>query len=161
MSVLSSLARRVGGTRWFARLGRSLVPLDRALGRLTRGRFVAFGLRDLPTLLLTTTGRRSGVLRTTPVLYLRDGDSFVVVGSNWGQRHHPAWSANLLADPAATLTVRGERIDVRARLVSGAERDRLWRQLRRIWPAYDTYQERAGDRDIRVFRLERAGTGTG
>jgi deazaflavin-dependent oxidoreductase (nitroreductase family) len=155
MSALGKLARRLGHQRWFATAGRFLVPADRLIGRLTRGRVVALGL--LPSLIITTTGRRSGQPRTNPVLYVPDGDAFVVIGSNWGQAQHPAWALNLLAEPAAIVRVKGARIPVRARLASGAERDRLWRLLVTEWPAYQTYVERAGGRDLPIFRLTPAG----
>jgi deazaflavin-dependent oxidoreductase (nitroreductase family) len=149
---LPSLARRLGHRPWFARLFRRLVPLDVAVGRLTRGRVLSLGL--VPSLLLTTTGRRSGRPRTSPLLYVRDGDAFVVIGSNWGQREHPAWSANLLAHPEATVTLDGERIPVRAALVTGEERRRLREILLAEWPAFVTYEQRAAGRQIRIFRLE-------
>jgi deazaflavin-dependent oxidoreductase (nitroreductase family) len=155
MSALSSFARRIGGTRIFSRIGRAYVPLDRLLGRLTRGRFVALGQRDLPSLLITTTGRTSGKPRTNPLLYARDGDGFVVIGSNWGQAHHPGWSANLLANPYATINVRGAQIRVRAQLAEGAERERLRELLLRVWPAYAVYEQRAAGRTLRIFRLQR------
>ena len=154
MSAVSSLARRLGGKRWFASVGRALVPLDRLVGKLTRGRLVSLNMNDLTTLMLTTTGRKTGRARTQPLLYARDGDAFVVVGSNWGQAHHPAWSANLLANPDALVLLGGKEIPVRAVRVEGPERDRLWELMRSVWPAYSTYEERAG-RHIRVFRLER------
>ncbi|HEX6970387.1 MAG TPA: nitroreductase/quinone reductase family protein [Micromonosporaceae bacterium] len=151
------LTRRLGHRRWFAAfVRRFLVPADRFVGRLTRGRVVALGL--VPSLIITTTGRRSGRPRSNPLLYVRDGGDFVVVGSNWGQRHQPAWALNLLADPTATVTVSGQRLAVRARLAEGAERERLWRLLVLEWPAYETYRERAGDRPIHVFRLVPAGS---
>ncbi|MEU4568510.1 nitroreductase/quinone reductase family protein [Micromonospora sp. NPDC023956] len=151
MSVLRSLARRLGHRRWFAAAGRLLVPADRLVGRLTRGRVVALGL--IPSLLLTTTGRRSGRPRSNPLLYVPDGEAYVVVGSNWGQPRQPAWTSNLLAEPTAGVTLRGRRIPVRADLATGTERERLWRLLVTEWPAYRTYAQRAGDREIRVFRL--------
>jgi deazaflavin-dependent oxidoreductase (nitroreductase family) len=156
MSVLTTVVRRLGHQRWFAAFGRMVVPLDRRMtvgGRLSTGRL--FGL---PTLSLTTTGRRSGQPRTQPLLYVTDGDDLVVVGSNWGQRHQPAWSNNLLADPNATVKLHGERIAVRAVVVTGAERERLWLLLRREWPAYQTYEQRAAGREIRMFRLQRRAT---
>jgi deazaflavin-dependent oxidoreductase (nitroreductase family) len=152
MSGLLALARRLGDRSWFAALGRAYMPLDRVIGRMTKGRFVALGM---PSLLLTTTGRKSGQPRTSPLLYVADGDAFVVIGSNWGQGHHPAWSSNLLANPDATVTLRGEYIPVHARLVEGAERERLRERLVRMWPAYTAYERRAGGRELRVFRLER------
>lgn len=155
MSVLSSFARRVGGTRFFALVGRAYVPVDRLIGRLSRGRLVALGQRDLPSLLITTTGRSSGKPRTNPLLYARDGDGFVVIGSNWGQAHHPGWSANLLANPYATITLRGSHARVRAHLAEGAERERLRALLLTVWPAYAAYEQRAAGRTLRIFRLER------
>src|SRR5262245_45981750 len=110
--MVARIALRVGGQPWFAAIGRAFVPLDRMLGQLTSGRFVALGIRDLPSLLLTTTGRVSGKARVTPLLYVADGGGFVVIGSNWGRPEHPAWSGNLLAQPLATVTLGGEHIPI-------------------------------------------------
>ncbi|HEY2794852.1 MAG TPA: nitroreductase/quinone reductase family protein [Micromonosporaceae bacterium] len=159
MSRISARFRKLGHTRWFARVGRALVPVDRALGKLTRGRYVAFGMRDVPSLLITTIGRTSGLARTNPLLYVPDGDAFAVVGSNWGQDRQPAWALNLIAHPDAVVTLKGAEISVRATLASGVERDRLWDLLLTMWPAYATYQARAANRDIMVFRLDRTATG--
>jgi deazaflavin-dependent oxidoreductase (nitroreductase family) len=150
---LAARLREAGQRPWFARIGRALVPLDRALGRLTRGRFVAGGLRELPALVLTTTGRRTGQPRSSPLLYVPDGDAYVVAGSNWGQTQQPAWSGNLLANPDVVVAVRGRPIRVRAEHVTGTERDRLYAKLAAAWPAYRTYEERASGREVRVFRL--------
>jgi deazaflavin-dependent oxidoreductase (nitroreductase family) len=152
VSAFEEVTRRLGHRHWFSAAGRLLVPVDRLVGRLTRGRVVALGL--VPSLIITTTGRRSGRPRSNPLLYVPDGDAFVVVGSNWGQPHQPAWALNLLAEPTATVTVKGRQIPVRARLATGAERDRLWRLLVAQWPAYETYARRAGGRELHVFRLE-------
>jgi deazaflavin-dependent oxidoreductase (nitroreductase family) len=145
-----SLAQYLGNYRWFARLGRALVPADRFVARLTRGRVIALGIA--PSLTITTIGRKSGRPRTQPLLYARDGDGFAVVGSNWGQSAHPAWSSNLLAHPQAVVRLAGRSIPVDAELVSGAERDRLWALLIRVWPAYTEYAKRA-NRELRIFRL--------
>ena len=154
---VSELIVRLGHLRWFAAAGRFLMPLDRRLIRLSRGRLSVTGWRTAPpTLLLTTRGRRSGLPRERPLLYARDGDAYVVMGSNWGQAQHPAWSGNLLADPAATVTVDGESTAVRAVLLEGTERDRVWPLLLRVWPAYRDYDVRSG-RTLRIFRLEPAG----
>jgi deazaflavin-dependent oxidoreductase (nitroreductase family) len=147
---LRSLARTLGHRRWFARLGRVLMPADRLLGRLTRGRVVALGL--IPALLLTTTGRRSGRPRTAPLLGVPDRDAVIVVGSNWGGPRHPAWALNLLADPAATVVRRGRRFPVRATLLAGAERERAWQLVLAQWPGYRDYASRAG-RPLHLFRL--------
>jgi deazaflavin-dependent oxidoreductase (nitroreductase family) len=152
--MITDLVRRLGHRTWFARAARVLVPADRLVGRLTRGRVVALGL--LPSLVITTTGRRSGRPRANPLLYVRDREAYVVVGSNWGQPHQPAWALNLLADPRASVTVGGRTRRVRATVATGAERDRLWRLLVAAWPAYETYARRAAHRDIKLFRLDPA-----
>jgi len=147
----------MGRHAWFARVGRALVPVDRAVSKLTKGRFVAVGLRDLPSLMITTIGRQSGQLRSNPLLYASDGDAYVVIGSNWGQKSHPAWSSNLLANPDATVTLGGKVVEVRAQLVRGDERERLHAKLLEVWPGYTDYESRAGGRHLRIFRLERRG----
>jgi deazaflavin-dependent oxidoreductase (nitroreductase family) len=153
MSQYSALVRRLGGQRWFAALGRRLTPLDLRLYRLTGGRWSVIGRHVLPSLLITTTGRKSGLPRTQPLLYAEDGDGYIVVGSNWGQDHHPAWSANLLARPVARVTLGEREFGVRAALVAGAERDRLWQVVQRIWPGYAACATRAEGRELRIFRL--------
>lgn len=155
MRPVRALARALGHRRWFARLGRGLVPADRFVGRLTGGRLVALGL--IPSLLLTTTGRRSGQPHQTPLLAVPDGDGLVVIGSNWGGPRQPAWALNLLARPEATVTRHGQTFPVRAHRLAGAERERAWRLALHHWPAYQTYAERAGTRGLHVFRLHRTG----
>lgn len=153
MSLFRATARRLGPTRFLYRVGPLLVPLDRIVSRLTRGRIVALGL--IPSALLTTRGRRTGAPRHSPLLCLPDGDGFVVIGSNWGRPEQPAWALNLLADPAATLTLRGTAVPVKARLLDGEERARAWARAVAVWPGYATYQVRAAGRLIHLFRLER------
>jgi deazaflavin-dependent oxidoreductase (nitroreductase family) len=149
----SRFVQRLGHQRWFAALGRTMMPVDRWVQRVTKGRWTVIGPHGMPALLLTTTGRRTGQPRTQPLLYAPDGDGYVVMASNWGQAHHPAWSGNLIADPDATVAVDGATVPVRAVLASGAERERLRGLLLDVWPAYATYERRAAGRDIRIFRL--------
>jgi deazaflavin-dependent oxidoreductase (nitroreductase family) len=148
----SDLILKLGHQRWFARVARTLVPVDRALQKATGGRWSVIGKGVVPEMLLTTTGRKTGLPRDVPVLYAKDGEAYVVVASNWGQEHHPAWSGNLLAEPKAVVTVDGRAIDVVAELADPAEKERVWPLVTAVWPAYDTYAARAG-RDIRVFLL--------
>ncbi|MBG6138162.1 nitroreductase family deazaflavin-dependent oxidoreductase [Longispora fulva] len=152
MARYSALVKRLGHQRWFAWMGRQLVPVDTVITKWSKGRLMILGKPDLPSLLITTTGQRSGQPRTNPLLYAPDGDGYVVVGSNWGQEKHPAWSGNLLAHPEATVEIRGARSTVTATMATGAEYERLWGLVTKVWPAYDSYAERAG-RKIRIFRL--------
>jgi deazaflavin-dependent oxidoreductase (nitroreductase family) len=146
------LIQRIGHERWFAAVGRAVSPVDAVIQRRSGGRLTILGSHILPQLLLTTTGRTSGQPRTVPLLYGRHGDDFIVVASNWGQPKHPAWSANLLAEPAASIEVDGRDLVVKAELVEGSKREQLWPDLLRVWPAYDTYEHRSG-RVLRVFLL--------
>ena len=149
---IRSFIRRQGSRRWLIRIGLASVPMDRFVGRVSHGRITMLGVVGLPSLILTTTGRRSGLPRSQPLLYTPDGDGLVVVGSNWGNQDHPLWSANLLANPDAVIELRGRQIPVRASLAEGAERERLWRLALAQWPAFMAY-DAATERTIRVFRL--------
>lgn len=111
----------------------------------------------LPTLLLTTTGRRSGEPRSLPLIYGEVGESHVVIASKGGMPSHPVWYLNLVAKPECEIMVGARRIEARARVADGDERDRLWAQMAKIYPPYDEYQSRAGDRTIPVVVLDPVG----
>ena len=152
-SAFGRALQRVAGTRAFAAIGAKVVPpVDRLVHRVTGGR-VVLSAGMVPSLMLTTTGRKSGQPRRTPLATLPVDNGFLVVGSNFGKEHHPAWTANLLADPSATVSYKGADIPVVARLLDADEKRELWPQLLRIWQNYDRYAERSG-RDFRVFCLE-------
>jgi deazaflavin-dependent oxidoreductase (nitroreductase family) len=110
--------------------------------------------QGLPTLLLTTRGRRSGQLRRTALIGGRDGDRYVVVASIGGAAHHPAWYLNLVADPEVQVQVGTEKFKARARTATGDEKTRLWRMMAGIFPTYDSYQAKT-TREIPVVVLER------
>jgi deazaflavin-dependent oxidoreductase (nitroreductase family) len=143
----------LAGTRGFALVAPKIVPpLDRLVNRLTGGRAL-MGDQMIPHLLLTTTGSKSGQPRETPLACLpEDGGTFLVVGSNFGREHHPAWSGNLLKTPQATVRFQGRVIPVTAALLADAEREHAWQTLIRFWPLYQGYTDRSG-RELRVFRL--------
>ncbi|HUZ81282.1 MAG TPA: nitroreductase family deazaflavin-dependent oxidoreductase [Gaiellaceae bacterium] len=105
-------------------------------------------------LLLTTTGRRSGKQRTTPLIYAEDGDRYVIVASKGGAPEHPGWYENLSKSPEVELQVRDEIFPARARTAEGEERDRLWRKANEVWSHYDEYQTKT-EREIPVVVLER------
>jgi deazaflavin-dependent oxidoreductase (nitroreductase family) len=108
----------------------------------------------VPTLLLTTTGRRTGEQRTAPLIYGRDGDAYVVVASKGGHPDHPGWYHNLSATPEVELQVGDEVFPARAHTADAQERARLWPQLTAIWPDYDAYQAKT-EREIPLVVLER------
>jgi deazaflavin-dependent oxidoreductase (nitroreductase family) len=110
--------------------------------------------RGTTILLLTTNGRLSGEQRTTPLIHRDDDDRWVVVASKGGAREHPDWYKNLEADPDATIQVKGERIPVRAETARGDDRERLWRLMADVWPAYNRYQQKT-DREIPVVVFHR------
>jgi deazaflavin-dependent oxidoreductase (nitroreductase family) len=143
----------VAASSGFRAVGPRVVPrLDRLLSRLTGGRVVLSGAL-VPSLVLETTGAKTGRPRTTPLACLPlDDGSFLVVGSNFGRDHHPAWTANLAANPDATVTYRGRRIPVTATLLDAEAKAAVWSRLAAVWPNYDRYTEVSG-RDLRVFRL--------
>ncbi len=111
----------------------------------------------LPTLLLTTRGRKTGEPRPAPPIYGESEGSFVVIASKGGMPTHPLWFRNLEADPSCELMVGPRQFEARARIAAGAERDRLWKMMARIYPPYDEYQERASERTIPVVVLEPVG----
>jgi deazaflavin-dependent oxidoreductase (nitroreductase family) len=131
---------------------RALGKLNVPLYRLTRGRLLG-KVGRAPVLLLTTTGRRSGQQRTAPVVFMNDADRVVVIGSNAGNTHAPAWSLNLKANPDAEIDIRGQRRSVRARVAEGEERSELWQKMNAQYEGFDDYRQRTS-RDIAVFVLE-------
>ncbi|HEV7944005.1 MAG TPA: nitroreductase family deazaflavin-dependent oxidoreductase [Solirubrobacteraceae bacterium] len=136
------------GGRALRAIGMLNVPVYRA----TKGR-LGGTVAGAPVLLLTTTGRRSGATRTAPVLYMRQGERLVVIGSNAGNARAPAWSLNLKANPDAEVEVRGRRRTMRARLAAEPERSELWRAMNEQYAGFDDYQAHTS-RDIPVFVLE-------
>jgi F420H(2)-dependent quinone reductase len=141
----ASQAMGATGLRWTGKLN---VPLYRLSGGRIGGR-----IAKAPVLLLTTTGRKSGQRRTVPVVYLADGENYVVIGSNAGHSRTPAWSLNLKAHPEAEVEVGRKRIPVLAWIAGGAERADLWRRHNEQYSGFDEYEART-DRDIAVFVLE-------
>ena len=111
------------------------------------------GGKPVPTLLLTTTGRKSKRRQVLPLIYGKTDRGYVIVASKGGAPAHPAWYLNLSADPDVEVQVGAEKTTARARTVTGAERSALWKQMAAVWPAYDDYQ-RQTQREIPVVVLE-------
>jgi deazaflavin-dependent oxidoreductase (nitroreductase family) len=108
----------------------------------------------VPTLLLTTTGRKSGKAYTTPLIYGEHNGRYVVVASRGGAPEHPQWYRNLTAQPEVGVQVKADRFRARARTASPEEKPELWKLMTSIWPAYDDYQSRT-EREIPVVIVER------
>jgi len=109
--------------------------------------------RGSSTLLLTTTGRRSGQPHTSPLIYGRHGDDYLLVASQGGAPENPDWYFNLEANPDVEIQVKGDRIHARARTATPEEKPELWSIMTREWPDYDRYQTKT-DRDIPLVVLE-------
>jgi deazaflavin-dependent oxidoreductase (nitroreductase family) len=107
-----------------------------------------------PILILATTGRKSGEERLRPLIFGEDDGRYVVVASRGGAPVHPDWYLNLRANPDVRVQVKADRFPARARTAEGEERERLWRRMVEIWPAYDEYWRRT-EREIPVVVLER------
>lgn len=123
------------------------------LYRLSRG-LVGHRMPGMPAmLLLDHVGAKSGKARTTPLVYIEDGDAFVIVASKGGHPKHPAWFHNLRANPETTIQVGPRKIPVTARVATDAERERLWPEVVRAYSGYEGYQRRT-DRKIPLVMLE-------
>ncbi|MFO1427257.1 MAG: nitroreductase family deazaflavin-dependent oxidoreductase [Steroidobacteraceae bacterium] len=121
------------------------------------GYFVDFsrirGPAAVPTLILTTTGRKSGKPQTLPLIYGEAGRDCVIIASKGGAPEHPAWYLNLLANPEVGVQIKGTKLRARARIATGEERARLWKSMAAMYPPYDRYQART-QREIPVVVLE-------
>jgi deazaflavin-dependent oxidoreductase (nitroreductase family) len=144
-------------------LARRVIKLMAAVNvrvyRLTRGRVGgtwrvgAAWRKPVPICLMEHRGRRTGKVRTTPLVYLRDAGRVVVVASQAGRPTHPLWYRNIEADPDVTVQIRGERRPMRARTASPDERAVLWPRLVELYSDYDSYQSWT-EREIPVVVLE-------
>jgi deazaflavin-dependent oxidoreductase (nitroreductase family) len=131
-------------TGWVKSHIKTYVESDGKQGHLWRG---------LPTLLLTTQGRKSGKLRRTALIYGQDGKNYLLVASNGGDPNHPAWYLNLSANPHVELQVGTEKFKALARTASAEEKPHLWKIMSKIFPTYDRYQAKA-KREIPLVVLE-------
>jgi deazaflavin-dependent oxidoreductase (nitroreductase family) len=152
--ALFAFALTRAGTWYSSQLGARVDPW---LLRATGGRVDhAFG--QIPIVLVTVRGARSGVERTVPLLYFSDGDDVILIASSYGRAKFPAWYYNLKANPDVRLEVRRRSAPYRAREVEGEEHDRLFELGKKVYRGYAQYESRTqGIRNIPVFRLSAAG----
>jgi deazaflavin-dependent oxidoreductase (nitroreductase family) len=151
--LVRSLVAPLTRTRVFRALGpRALPPVERALHRLSRGRVQLSGLL-VPSLVLYSTGAKSGLPRESALMYTPDGHGrAIVAGTSFARDRHPAWTHNLLAHPDAVIVVRGRRLQVHAGLIVSAAREEAWRRIETQWPGYRAYERDSG-RTVRMFLL--------
>lgn len=143
-------ALRVRLRRWTIK---SLSKAHLVVHRLSRGRVLG-SVAGMPVLLLTTTGRRSGKARTTPLTFFRDGADLVVIASSGGADRPPDWSLNLRHNPHALVEIGTDRLHVTGRTASVAERERLWVGITATYSGYARYQQKT-TREIPVLLLTR------
>jgi deazaflavin-dependent oxidoreductase (nitroreductase family) len=129
--------------------------IDRPVFKLSKGRRT-FGsmITGLPIVMVTTTGAKTGKLRTVPVLGLPTDGGIAVIASNFGQHNNPGWYYNLRKDPDGELSVNGERRAFHAVEATGERRAQIWQTGLRVYPGWTQYEKRASHRDITVFVLE-------
>jgi deazaflavin-dependent oxidoreductase (nitroreductase family) len=126
--------------------------IDNRLIRATGGKYnTTFAW---PCLLLTTRGAKTGKPRTTPLVYVRDGESLVLIASKGGNIRHPAWYLNLRANPEVEVLLGGKTVRCTAKDASGEERERLWNKAVGVYSGYEKYRRRAGGRKIPVVVLK-------
>lgn len=154
MNPLQRVARNPTAYRWLVLNGRPIADgLESLLRFATSGRLGVLDLTGLHSAQITTSGRKTGLARTATVQYIPVGEDLLVVGSNWGRRRHPSWSANLKAANRVIVRSRGHRLEAKVRLLTGEERANAWAAVVAHWPNYQIDQERAGARQFRLFML--------
>jgi len=133
----------------FRSIGPKVIPgMHRTMAKITKGRFVPGA-----ALVLTTIGAKSGQERQSPLETVPRADgTWIVIGSNWAQEHHPAWTWNLIKNPAASVLVHGKTTAVTAKLLEGDERAEAWTEALKHWPAWSEYPS-ITDREFRIFVL--------
>ncbi|MBX0300364.1 nitroreductase family deazaflavin-dependent oxidoreductase [Cryobacterium sp. 1639] len=153
LSLVRSAVAPLTRTRLFRATAPALLPpAERFLERISRGRLQLSALL-VPSLVLRSTGARSGLPRETRLMYTPDGDGrAIVAGTSFARARHPAWTYNLMTHPDAEIVVRGRRLSVRASLIGPAGRDAAWDRIECQWPGYRGYERDSG-RVVRMFLL--------
>ena len=152
--LVRSLTAPLTRTRLFRAIApAALPPIERFLHRISRGR-VQLSALLVPSLVLHSTGAKSGLPRESALMYTPDGRGrAIVAGTSFARERHPAWTFNLLAHPEADIVVRTRRLHVRARLIQASARDDAWRRIQAQWPGYRGYERDSG-RVVRLFLLQ-------
>ncbi len=149
------LVARISSSAAVSRLlAHTLHRIDGPVLRISKGWISPTAVvAGFPIVMLTTIGAKTGRSRTVPLVGIPDGDKIILIASNWGGQHHPAWYHNLRVHPEATLVINGRTSTYVARQASGEERERYWQRALRIYPNYETYKDRTDGREIPVMIL--------
>jgi len=156
------VAQAVASSRYGSKVASRLLPhIDRTMLRLSDNRFsFSSVVSHVPVVMLTTTGAKSGLPRSVPLLAFPDGAKVILIASSFGNHKHPAWYFNLRANPQALLAFHGQQPwPYIAREANGVERETYWQRAARAYPGYDAYKARANGREIPVMVLEPARAG--
>lgn len=138
-------------------MSKTLEPMDKLTLKLSGGRWTAAGLVGaLPVITLTTTGVKTGLPRTSPLLGIPLDGRLAIIGTNYGQKATPGWVYNLEANPRAAVSHRTTTVDAIARPAHGEEFEEAFRRSALVYPGYERYRERIDGRRIRVFTLDLA-----
>jgi deazaflavin-dependent oxidoreductase (nitroreductase family) len=152
MGLLTPIAVKIGAIPWLPRFLPQIMWVDKLIQRLTRGRLTLLDIAGLPNLMLTVTGRKSGIPRSTPLLCVPYSQDILVAGSNFGGPKQPIWVKNVEANPEVTVRFRGREAAMVARHVEGDERAAAWSHMVKTWPNFARYEQRT-KRRIKVFLL--------
>lgn len=149
------LNRKFGALRPISWIGaRSMHHIDRIVYKLTSSRHTAVNLLfGVPIITVTTIGAKSGRPRSVPLIGVPDGESFILIASNWGQDRHPGWYYNMRKNPDVKVSINGLDVDFIAQEVTGEERTRYWNKASAIYGGYNAYEKRVEGRKIPVMVL--------
>lgn len=152
MGLLTPVAIQIGSISWMPKLLPQIVFVDKLIQGGTRGKLTILDVAGLPNLMLTVTGRKSGLPRSTPLLCVPYGDAILIAGSYFGGPKEPLWVKNIEANPDVTVRFKGRTSPMHARLLAGDDRAAAWQAMLKTWPNFAKYEERT-DRHIKVFEL--------
>lgn len=138
MGLLSPLAVRIGAIPWRPRFLPQIMWVDKLIQRVTRGRLTLLDIAGLPNLMLTVPGRKSGILRSTPLLCVPYGQDILIAGSNFGGPEEPMWVTNIEANPEVTVRFRRRESAMVARRLEGDERAAAWSHMVNTWPNFSS-----------------------
>ena len=153
--ILRTLARSGRSYGLLLRFHRFLPAVEWLVRRSTGGRTSMMDLAGLPVIDVIAPGCKTGIMRSTTLQYVSDGNRLLIVGSNWAKPTHPAWSANLAAAQHVKVRSRNEEFNANVTMLVGPDRDRAWTTVLSHWPNYGIAQDKAANRIFRIFALTR------